>query len=103
MRHRSPSFLDLVESKHTDATIFAKVYNLLLLPETLYHYAIKDTIDYVPQLAITVFTKDEKFEALLGRLSGIRRKCRNPQRKCLLAAGASLNSIRIIIWGPLGN
>jgi hypothetical protein len=61
--------MDHAEKAFPDGLAFLQVYNLLLLPESLYRYAHDGTPDYVPQLALTVLSADRsKCEGLLGTI-----------------------------------
>jgi|GEM_PF-2635049 len=62
-------FMEYVEKEFPDGLAFLQIYNLLLLPETLYRFAIQNTPDYTPQLALTVLSADRKRqEGLLGTI-----------------------------------
>lgn len=62
-------FLDRVEREFADGMVLLQIYNPLLLPESLYRFAVEDDPDYVPMLSLTVLSQDGKRQqALVGTL-----------------------------------
>jgi len=62
-------FLDHVEKQFPDGTAFLQVYNPLMLPESLYRFAVQEDPEYVPQLALMVVSADGlRREGLVGTI-----------------------------------
>ena len=60
-------FLDHVEKEFPDGTAFLHIYNPLLLPESLYRFAVQNDPEYVPELALLVVSADGTLrEGLVG-------------------------------------
>jgi hypothetical protein len=60
-------FLDHVEREFPDGVAFLQVYNPLMLPESLYRFAVDNDPEYIPQMALMVNSADgTRREGLVG-------------------------------------
>jgi endonuclease NucS-like protein len=62
-------FLDHIEKEFSDGTAYLQVYNPLMLPESLYRFAVQNDPEYIPQLALMVVSSDgNRREGLVGTI-----------------------------------